>query len=211
MSAFIIAIVICIIAALCTTARGYSIDVKAGERRCFFLSANKGVSCSGSFEVISPDPKPIYVEVRSPAPLNGLIYESKFDPVKADKDISEGSFQFDTEYDGDYKMCIANNDDETGDGLMRTVAFNFRAVASGLEDYEYSTLQTELLSLRQGLDFLKDHQAYMNQREDVHRETLDNINMKVLCWTVLEAAILLGMTFWQITYIQGFFETKRKI
>jgi hypothetical protein len=49
------------------------------------------------------------------------------------------------------------------------------------------------------------------QREDVHKITLDSISMKVMCWTVLEAVILVAMSFWQIMYIRSFFETKRRL
>jgi hypothetical protein len=77
--------------------------------------------------------------------------------------------------------------------------------------YEYAGLETEINDMKLGLELLKDHQSYMNQREDVHRATLDAINTKVLCWTILEAIILIGMAVWQISYISGFFETKRKL
>jgi len=33
----------------------------------------------------------------------------------------------------------------------------------------------------------------------------------VLCWTILEAVILIAMTVWQIYYISSFFETKRRL
>jgi hypothetical protein len=91
------------------------------------------------------------------------------------------------------------------------VAFNFRAVANGQKDYEYAGLDSELAALRLGLDSLRDHQSYMNQRENVHKMTLESINTKVLCWTILEAVILIAMTVWQIYYISSFFETKRRL
>lgn len=105
-------------------------------------------------------------------------------------------------------VCIHTN---ISTGISRIVAFNFRVVTTSDKDYEYLGLESELNDLRQGLDLLKDHQSYMNQREDVHKRTLEGIDTKVLCWTILEAAILIGMTFWQISYISSFFETKRKL
>lgn len=189
----------------------YSVDISGGDKRCFLVSAFPGFSCTGSYEIISPDPKPIIVSVNGPSPKNFLHFEAKFNPGEPDKDLSEGSFQFDTDLEGYYSLCFANGDEENNDGASRTVAFNFRAIALGEEDYESSTFRRELVSLKESLYFLKDHQAFMNQREDFHKESLDNINLKVLLWTILEAVILLGMAIWQITYIQGFFETKRRI
>lgn len=57
----------------------------------------------------------------------------------------------------------------------------------------------------------KDHQSYMNQRETIHKGTLESINNKVLFWTILEALALLLMAYLQIQYIANFLETKRKM
>ena len=193
----------------------YSINIEAGESNCFFVTAAKDDVCTGSFEVLTSDPIPVIVSVHGPAPRRRLHFESKQEKgvdVKSAKELSEGSFSFDAESDGDYEMCISNGKSEDNDGLTRIIAFNFR-VTQEIEDtdYEYVGLDTELTEMRQGLDLLRDHQSYMGQREDLHKETLDSINTKVLCWTVLEAVILIGMSFWQISYISSFFETKRKL
>jgi hypothetical protein len=95
--------------------------------------------------------------------------------------------------------------------VARLIAFNYRAVAVGEVDYQFIGLQSELSDLREGLELLKDHQSYMNQREDVHKSSLESIDDKVLLWTVLEAVILIAMAFWQISYIRSFFETKRRL
>ena len=141
-----------------------------------------------------------------------LHYESKYDDSNEDKDLSEGTFSFDTNDKGDYTMCLQNGTEDNNDGIIRVVGFNFRIMNSILtSSYEYAGLETELNDMKLGLELLKDHQSYMNQREDLHRSTLDAINTKVLCWTILEAIILIGMAIWQISYISGFFETKRKL
>lgn len=192
----------------------YSINIEPGESSCFYVTAEKGDLCTGSFEVLTPDPTPIIVTVHGPAPRKKLHFESrqkKGIDVKTDKELSEGSFTIPVDSNGDYEMCLSNGS-EDNDGVMRIVGFNFR-VTQDLEetDYEYVGLESELAEMRQGLDLLRDHQSYMGQREDLHKETLESINTKVLCWTVLEAVILIGMSFWQISYISSFFETKRKL
>ena len=161
----------------------------------------------------------VVIRVVGPPPKNELHFESRFrEDMKEDdviKTLSEGAFSFDAELDGDYTICISNgnvdNDAEISDGLSRVVAFNFRMYSEKGKDYEYTGLETELNQLKEGLNSLKDHQSYINQREDVHKATLDGINTKVLCWTILEAIILVGMAFWQISYITTFVETKRRL
>lgn len=196
---------------LCHEITGYSIEIEPEDRQCFILNGKPGVSITGSFEVITPEPKPIIVDLTGPYPDYFLHYQSKYDGKGDDKDYSEGSFAVEVEKEGDYTLCISNGEVSKGDGITRTVAFNFWALDSSQRDYEYAGLQAEMLALRQGLDFLKDHQSYMNQREDVHKDALDSINTKILCWTVLEAVILFGMAAWQIMYIRSFFETKRRL
>ena len=74
-----------------------------------------------------------------------------------------------------------------------------------------AAINTELDTLQQGLDFIKDHENFMNQREDLHKESLDAINGEVLYWTVLESVILVCLSVWQVTYINRIFETRRKL
>lgn len=196
---------------ICT--KQYSINVEPGESSCYSVTAAKDDSCTGSFEVLSADPSPITVTVYGPKPTKRNYFESKQMKgvdVKSDKELSEGAFSFEADDEGDYEMCVSNGGEEN-DGITRIVAFNFRVSDVDESDYEYAGLNTELTEMRQGLDLLRDHQSYMGQREDLHKETLESINTKVLCWTVLEAVILIGMSFWQISYISSFFETKRKL
>lgn len=189
---------------------GYSVEVKPGQASCFIVRAVVGVPITGTYEVIQPDPNFIKVKVKGP---KGFVhFEKKPEPGAEDKETdSEGFFSFDSDIEGDYEMCIHNGSILKNDGIPRVVAFNFRAVPQGQQDYQFVGLQSELTDLSEGLELLKDHQSYMNQREDVHKAAVDSINMKVMCWTVLEAVILVAMSVWQILYIRSFFETKRRM
>jgi p24 family protein beta-1 len=194
---------------ICVLVTSYSIEIESGEKLCYIVQAAVGVSITGSFEVITGDPKMIVVALTGPDKY--IHYTSKYDGKGEDKDFSEGSFSLEAKLNGDYTFCIQNGEEGRSDGVTKTIAFNVRATDANQQDYEYSGLQSELLALKEGLDFLKDHQSYMNQREDVHKESLESINTKILCWTILEAVILLAMSIWQITYIRSFFETKRRV
>ncbi len=192
--------------------QAFSIEVQAGAMDCFIVTTATGIPITGSYEVIGPDPKYIHVTVNGPTDF--LHFENKivYDMENVDKEeASEGFFTFDSDINGDYTMCIANGNPSTNDGISRLIAFNYRAVSVGEVDYQFVGLQSELADLREGLELLRDHQSYMNQREDVHKFSLESINDKVLCWTVLEAIILVAMAFWQISYIRSFFETKRRM
>jgi hypothetical protein len=207
--------VLVVLAVFYESASGLSTSVDAGKMECFILTAAAGMPCFGSFEILSPDPEPLSITLTGPAPTHKLYHESKYrGPNALDEDQTEGSFAFDADLNGDYELCIANGNPHNNDGQPKLVAFNFRLVeggGGGDADYEYASMQSELLDLHRGLIFLKDHQSFMNQREHVHKSTLESINFKVQCWTVLESIILIGVSFWQIGNLSTFFETKRKM
>ena len=166
----------------------------------------------GSYAIISPDPDPISVTVTGPPPESTVHFSSKLKTLKGEESsTSDAEFSFTAEAAGDYQICIANGDEEHNDGESRLIAFNFRAIGSGFHNYTYPGLDIELGELKQGFEVFKDHQSYMNQREDIHKETLESINNKVLFWTILEAVLLIAMAYLQIKYIANFLETKRKL
>eukprot|EP00603_Paraphysomonas_imperforata_P012940 CAMPEP_0114466498 /NCGR_PEP_ID=MMETSP0104-20121206/9100_1 /TAXON_ID=37642 ORGANISM="Paraphysomonas imperforata, Strain PA2" /NCGR_SAMPLE_ID=MMETSP0104 /ASSEMBLY_ACC=CAM_ASM_000202 /LENGTH=216 /DNA_ID=CAMNT_0001639859 /DNA_START=45 /DNA_END=695 /DNA_ORIENTATION=- len=206
--------VLMVVILLLDSANCLSTSVDAGKMECFILTAAAGMPCFGSFEILSPDPEPLSITLTGPAPTHKLYHESKYrGPNALGDDQTEGSFAFDADTDGDYELCIANGNPHNNDGQPKLVAFNFRLVegGGGDADYEYASMQSELLDLHRGLIFLKDHQSFMNQREHVHKSTLESINFKVQCWTVLESIILIAVSFWQIGNLSTFFETKRKM
>ena len=45
---------------------------------------------------------------------------------------------------GDYTMCIYNGHKDNNDGIERLVAFIFRSIVQGENDYEFVGLQSEL-------------------------------------------------------------------
>jgi hypothetical protein len=199
--------------AILSSILSYSVDVESKTKHCFVVHADKGTHCSGSFEILSENSAPISVSVKGPKPVSESYFDAKFfGEGGLDPKETEGSFSFKASYDGDHTMCILNGlNGANPDFKSRVVAFNFRCHTIGDESYEYAGLEADISELREGLDMLKDHQSYMNQREDVHKDILYSINSKVLTWTFLEAFILFAMALWQISYISNFFETKRKM
>ena len=189
-----------------------SVDIAPGKKECFLISATIGMPCYGSFEILSPNPEPLTITVKGPAPKYTVYSESKYSGEGAlSPDATEGSFSFNADIDGDYSLCIANGDENQNDGISRLVAFNFRSLKRGEGDYELVGIESELVELLQGLNFLKDHQNFMNQREHAHASSLESINLKVQVWTIIEAIILIIMSLWQVSYISRFFETKRRM
>jgi hypothetical protein len=228
----IFALVVAVLLLVCVDeSHGYSVTLDADhEMECYFHEAAQQQPSSGTFEVISGDTKELIVTVIGPPPKSYVHYESKYaEGVDSERDLSEGAFDFAAEVAGHYKMCFERVPNAKTD---ITVAFNFRVQSmDSNQDYEYAGknfsyliccatetdywrylvtgLNAELAELQEGLYMLRDHLSYMSQREDAHRNALGRIDVKVLCWSILESAILVGMAVWQIGYIGSFFEIKR--
>lgn len=191
-----------------------SVQVPATGQECYIVHAKVGSTISGSFEILTPDPRPVQVKVMGPEPTRVTQYEMVYSGAGAvDAAFSEGNFLFDAETEGDYTLCLRNGDESTSDGISRLIAFNFRSKdhTPGEHDYENIEMESELSDLINGLNFLRDHQHYMNERESIHRGTLDKIKYKFVVWSLVEYGLLIMISLWQIHSILVFFETKRKV
>jgi len=200
---------------ICERSQAYTITLYDREMQCFDVYAPTGSTCTGKFDVLSEDSA---VEVSVVGPNKQVLYEKVYDGRIEEKSEESGeAFQFDAATPGDYKMCLTNgvkNDTNSG-YIPSTIAFNFHVgldkQKNGEHSSHYNSLLVELDTLQQGLDFIKDHESFMNQREDLHKESLDAINGEVLWWTILESVILVCLSLWQVTYINSIFETRRKL
>ena len=198
-------------------AYAYTITLYDRETQCFQAFALSGSTCTGKYEVLSDEESAVEISVVGPLPDQQVFYRKVYDGNVEEKSEESGeAFQFDAEMKGDYTMCLTNgvkNDSSSG-FIPSTIAFNFH-VGLAKQDHNdssnYNSLLVELDTLQQGLDFIKDHESFMNQREDLHKESLDSINGEVLYWTVMESVILVCLSIWQVTYINRIFETKRKL
>ena len=64
-------------------------------------------------------------------------------------------------------------------------------------------------SLKYKMELLLDHQEYIKSREAMHRHVVEQTYSMIMRWTVLEALVLVGVSFAQVYYLKRFFETKR--
>lgn len=102
---------------------------------------------------------------------------------------------------GDYYLCIENDHHSVVE-----VGFAFRKNNVGEPDSQLSASIAELL---EGLQTLADHQSYMREREELHRDITESTNYRVLIWTVIEALTLALISMWQLFNVRKFFEVRR--
>eukprot|EP00903_Cladosiphon_okamuranus_P017507 g16125.t1 len=72
-----------------------------------------------------------------------------------------------------------------------------------------SFLKEEADVLVRTLSFFNDHESYMRGREEFHRENVKQTSNRLMWCTFIEAAVLIWLSWYQLSYIRRFFETKR--
>jgi len=182
-------------------AAGTSVTVTSGQQECFVLSLAKGQAAYGNFEVLQEQLsnkrlKKMKVFILGPEQKTMYLNEGR----------SDGSFAFTAEDEGDYTLCIENGNKKKAGSVE--VGFAYRKSA---EIKSTTDLAATVMEILQGLQDLSDHQSYMREREELHRDISESTNYRVLVWTLVEAIVLGIMTIWQIMYIRKFFEVKRVV
>jgi hypothetical protein len=103
------------------------------------------------------------------------------------------------------------------DGVDREVGFAIRVIPprrgiegeAGPDDRLTAHLIELSEKLMEGLDTMTDHQEYMRERENRHTLLADSTFNRVVQWTLLEAVVLVLISFGQVLYLKKFFEQRR--
>lgn len=106
-------------------------------------------------------------------------------------------------FEGDYRTVVGFNihvheiertlpDEELGPDALRAV-----------------NLQSSAMYVQDQWGEMRDHFSYMNYREAEHKRMSDQINERVMGWTILECLIVVIMAIGQVWYWKSFFEQRR--
>lgn len=182
------------------SAAALTFTIEPNKEECFFEEINKGEKVSTTFQVASGGFLDIDVKLLDPRDQKVFVKERE----------TEGRFPFTAEYDGLYSLCFSN---KMSTLTPKTVSFNFHVgiatTAHEVAHKEHLTpLELTIVQLSEGLYNVQDEQKYMRVRERVHRNTTESTNARVLWWSFVEAAILVGMSLYQVYYLRRFFEVK---
>lgn len=73
---------------------------------------------------------------------------------------------------------------------------------------EISPLENEILQLSDALDSVVDMQKFMWARERAARDTNESTNGRVMWFSIMELAVLVSVSLWQIYSLRSFFERR---
>jgi len=179
----------------------FSFNIDATREECFFEDVNAGVPVGLMFQVTQGGF--LDVDVRIQGPDGKVIYTAERQ--------TDGKYNFITHIQGEYSFCFGNRMSTlTPKKVSFVVHVGEEAKPNEVLKQEHlSPLEQSILQVGQGIQSIVDEQAYMKMREQVHRNTNESTNERVIWWSLFEVLVLIAMSLWQIYYLRRFFEVKR--
>ncbi|KAF0699829.1 Aste57867_9605 [Aphanomyces stellatus] len=188
---------------VCFVASAINTDIPSGKPECYFLDAQKykeGLSLN--YDVVVGNGDEMETTMSSPS---GITLFHKTGP--------SGRFVSPVPEDGAYRVCFTQQtlvnirvgfslhaDDPAHDVLSNADATKIEQ-ARAVEDMVYE--------LNTNLDTVKDTQSYMKAKTVYHHSVVDSTNSRVFIWSCVEAVALVGIAFWQMSYLRRTFEVRR--
>jgi hypothetical protein len=142
--------------------------------------------------------------------IDAAIYGPDAQLVWAAEKEKEARVLFKATLPGTHKFCFSN---KMSTVTAKTVAFNIQVgdPAEGTKGRPIDPMERSLIKITEGLQEIRQEQNYLSVRERIHRETVESTNTRVMVWSLLEMALILGMGAGQVLYLRKSFEKRRNV
>ncbi|XP_043268887.1 transmembrane emp24 domain-containing protein 3-like [Venturia canescens] len=179
-----------------------SFELADNAKECFYEEVDKNVTCSLGFQVITGGQYDIDITIE--APNKEIIHQL----VKAQSD----SHEFITTLSGVYKVCFSN---EFSTFSHKLVYMDFQCgeelALPGTKDHitVLTQMETSAQAIHEHMVRIVDYQTFHRLREAQGRKRAEDLNERVLWWSIMETAAILVITVGQVLVLKNFF-TERK-
>ncbi|XP_012245610.1 transmembrane emp24 domain-containing protein 7-like [Bombus vosnesenskii] len=176
-----------------------SFELPDNAKQCFYEEIKQNTTAMLEFQVVTGGQYD--VDVILEAPNTEIIYKQ----IKTQFD----SYQFTASMSGAYKACFSN---EFSTFSHKLVYMDFR-VGDQLPVGEHVTVMTQMESsaeeVHKHLNSILDYQTHHRLREAQGRKRAEDLNTRVLLWSVMETLTILIISVGQVYVLRTFF-TERK-
>ncbi|XP_058788901.1 transmembrane emp24 domain-containing protein 7 [Phymastichus coffea] len=177
-------------------------ELPDNAKECFYQPIEKNVTSTLEFQVVTGGQYDVDVTLESPT--NEIIYKQ----IKTQFD----SHTFTPTVSGVYKACFSN---EFSTFSHKLVYMDFQVgdelPLPGLG--EHVTVMTQMESsaqeIHKNLNSILDYQTHHRLREAQGRKRAEDLNERVLWWSILETLAIVITSFGQVLILKNFF-TDRK-
>eukprot|EP00128_Syssomonas_multiformis_P011040 Colp12_sorted_trinity150504_noHs@27860 len=209
---FVFALVLCTVNAL-------HFEIKEGEVKCFIEEVPEDTLIVGIYKTEVYDQVDAAFEpVEADTGIHVLVKDPEQDEV-VDKDFAgSGRFTFTSQQPGEHEICLSTNTSRWFfEGRTMRVHLEIQ-VGENANDYskiakeeKLTELQLRIRQLRDQVTQIIKEQSFQRVREARFRMTSESTNQRVLWWACAQGAVLIGLGFWQMRHLKGFFEKKKLV
>ncbi|XP_023017266.2 transmembrane emp24 domain-containing protein [Leptinotarsa decemlineata] len=177
-------------------------ELPDSAKDCFYEEINKNTSCTLEFQVVTGGQYDVGVILEDPK--GNILYKQ----VKMQFD----SHTFVAQTSGIYKVCFSN---EFSTFSHKLVYMDFQVgdeqPLPGMG--EHATVLTQLESsaqeIHKSLSSILDYQTHHRLREAQGRKRAEDLNERVLYWSIVETLAILTIAFGQVFILKNFFTDKK--
>ncbi|CAD6184188.1 unnamed protein product [Caenorhabditis auriculariae] len=178
-------------------------ELPDNANQCFYEEIQSGIDSVLEFQVVTGGHYDVDMALEDPT--GKVLYKD----IKKQYD----SFSFKTETPGTYKACFSNEfstfshkivymDWQIGDPNKLN-----KAVTSG--SHAVSQLENYAVSIGDKLRTVDDYQTHHRLREATGRKRAEQLNERVMLWSLGQTAVILLIAVAQVLLLKSFFSDKR--
>lgn len=203
-SSSLVVALVCIISG----ANGISFEMSKLGPKCLQEDVQKDVLVVGDFS--TENGHGIHIDVE--------ITDSKKHRVYYKEDASQGKFAFHSDDYDTYDICFlrrttsnAATDIPSSVTLNVKIGVEARSYEQLAEAEHLSAMEVELRRLEDLADSVVRDFGMMKKREELHRDTNESTNERMLHFSIFSMVCLLGLAVWQVLYLKQYFKKKKLI
>jgi len=177
-----------------------TIILESGQEQCYYQPmTNAHYKMQFQFQVLKGGFLDIDVFIKSP--LGDEIYTAR--------QKTEDKQEFMAYQEGNYQICLSN---KMSTYSSKTVMFDLH-VGDWLDwnlskKAQSDTMQERVERLEHALRLILFEQKYYQTREKSHRDLVEETNTKVVIWGIVEIAVLIIASLFQVFYLRHFFNVR---
>jgi len=187
-----------------------SFEVHSSETRCFTEFFESGLLVAGDYRVNHKSAS-MQLNIQFVGPDGSVVF-SKMGAV-------EGKFAFtaSSSADGVHQLCFVSvpQDGSSQQPSMVQLAVRVGAMANDYADVakkeHLKPLEVELLRLKDMIAAVTAENAFLQKREDMHRDVNESTNAKAAWMSVLNVVILVASSIFQVVHLKRYFTAKKWI
>ncbi|GAB6020198.1 hypothetical protein CHUAL_002919 [Chamberlinius hualienensis] len=180
-------------------------ELPDNAKQCFHEEIKTGVKCTVEFQVVTGGQYDVDMSLE--APSGQILYKD----VKKQYD----SFTWTTDQDGVYTVCFSN---EFSTFSHKLVYMDFQAgeeddVLPGINNQitAMTQMETSSAAVHENLNTVLDYQTHHRLRETQGRKRAEDLNERVLYWSIGETLAILCIGISQVIILKTFFSEKKPL